>query len=86
MLKVFYFYDKLVSVPIPFNLLHSEIYMDKTMADKIMYNIPNDNTQNFPFVDKNKMIKRLNTKLSKPNNQNSIKSTKVVKPTNKKML
>ena len=38
-----------------------------------------------PFVDKNKMIKRLNTQLNKPTNQNSIKSTKVVKPTNKKM-
>ena len=56
------------------------------MADKIMYNIPNDYTQNFPFVDKNKMIKRLNTQSNKPTNQNSIKSTKVVKPTNKKII
>ena len=56
------------------------------MADKIMYNIPNDYTQNFPFVDKNKMIKHLNTQLNKPTNQNSIKFPKVVEPTNKKML
>ena len=35
-------------------------------------------------VDFNLWLKRLDTKLSKPTNQNSIKVPKVVKPTNKK--
>ena len=39
-----------------------------------------------PSVDYNKWLKRLNTQLNKPTNQNLIKVPKVVKPTNKNML
>ena len=59
--------------------------MDKTMADKIIY-IPNDDTQNYPFPELNQWLKRLNTQLNKPTNQNTLKVPKVVKPTNKKTL
>ena len=39
-----------------------------------------------PAVDYNKWLRRLDTQLNEPNNQNSIKVPKVVKPTNKKTL
>ena len=55
------------------------------MADILMY-ITNDNTQNYPFVDNYQWLKRLNTGLNKPINQNSVKVSKVVKPKNKKTL
>ena len=51
--------------------------MDKTMADKLMY-FPNDNTQITPSVDLNQLLKRLNTQLNKPTNQNSPKSPKLL--------
>ena len=47
------------------------------MADKLMY-IPNDNT---PSVDYYYWLKRLDTQLNEPTNQNLIKVAKVVKPT-----
>ena len=46
--------------------------------------IPNY-TQNYPFyVDYNYWLKRLDTQLNEPTNQNSIEVPKVGKPTNKK--
>ena len=45
------------------------------MADKLMYK-PNDGRQNYPNVDYNYWLKRLDTKLIEPTNQNSIKSPK----------
>ena len=39
-----------------------------------------------PFVDYKNWLKRFNTQLSEPTNQNSIKVPKVAKPTNKKTL
>ena len=39
-----------------------------------------------PSVDENKWLKRLNTKLNKTTNQNSVKVPKVVMPKNKKTL
>ena len=46
------------------------------MADKLMYNyILNDNTQN--FVDFNEWLKRLDTQLNEPTNQNSRNVPKV---------
>ena len=59
--------------------------MDKTLADKLMY-IPNIDTQNYTFVDYNQWLKRLETQLNKPTNQNSLKVLKVVKTKNKKTL
>ena len=55
------------------------------MANKSMY-IPNDDTENYPSVDYNCLLKHLKTQLNEPTNQNSIKVHKVVKPTNKKTL
>ena len=46
------------------------------MSDKFMY-IPNDDI-------KNQWLKRLNTQLNKPTNQNLIKVPKVAMPMNKK--
>ena len=40
------------------------------MAGKLMY-ILNDNTQNYPSVDYNEWLKRLDTQLNKPNNPKS---------------
>ena len=37
-------------------------------------------------VDYNYWLKRLDTHINEPTNQNSIKNTKVAKPTNKKTL
>ena len=45
--------------------------------------IPNKDTKNYPSVDFNNWLKRLETQLNKPTNQNLIK---VDKPTNKKIL
>ena len=39
-----------------------------------------------PSVDYNIWLKRLDTQLNKPSNQNSVKFPKVIKPTNKKTL
>ena len=44
-----------------------------------------DNTQNYP-LDYNKSLKRLDTQLNKPLNQNPWKVAKVIKPTEKKTL
>ena len=43
------------------------------MVDKLMY-IPNDDTQNYPFY--RLKLKRLNTQLNYPTNQNSLKPPK----------
>ena len=42
---------------------------------------PNNDTQNY-----NSWLKRLDTQLNEPINQNDVKFPKVVKPTNKKTL
>ena len=55
------------------------------MADKKMY-IPNEDTKNYPSVDYNNWLKSLETQLNEPNNQNSVKVLKVVKPISKKTL
>ena len=55
------------------------------MADKLMY-IPNDDIQNYPFLDYNEWLKRLDTLINEPTNQNSIKVPMVVKPTNNKTI
>ena len=46
--------------------------------------IPNDNYKITPSVDYNYWLKRLDTKLNEPADQNSLEVPKVVKPTNKK--
>ena len=53
------------------------------MYDKFMY-IPNTVTQNYPSVDYNQWLKRSDTQLNKPTNQNLIKVTKIVKTANRK--
>ena len=55
------------------------------MVDKLMY-IPNDKIHIIPSVDLNYWLKRLDTQLNKPTNQNSIKVFKIVKPMNTKTL
>ena len=57
---------------------------DGTMADKLC--ISNDDKRNNLSVDLNYWLNRLDTQLNKPTHQNSIKVSKVVKPTNKKTL
>ena len=52
------------------------------MADKIMDTPPNDETQNYPFCRLQLVIYRLDAQVREPTNQNAIKVTKVVKPTN----
>ena len=54
------------------------------MAAKLMY-IPNDDAQN-PSVDHNQWLERLGNHLNEQTNQNSVKVSKVVWPTNKKTL
>ena len=61
------------------------IRRNKTMADKLMY-ITNDATQNYPFCKLQFVVKRQDTILNKPTNQNLIKVPKVVKPTKMKTL
>ena len=61
------------------------ILRDKTMANTLMY-IPNNNTQITPSVDYNQLLKRLDTQLNEPTNQNSIISAKVANPKNKTKL
>ena len=39
-----------------------------------------------PFVDNNWGLKRFNTQINDPSNQNSLKVPKVIKTTNKKTL
>ena len=46
------------------------IYRDKTMADKLK-NIPNNDSQNYPFCRLKLGLKRLNIRLNKSSNQNS---------------
>ena len=53
------------------------------MADKLLF-IPIDDTKITPSVDHNKWLKRLDTQLNEPTNQNSIIIQKVVEPTNNK--
>ncbi len=54
------------------------------MDNKLMY-IPNDVTQtNNPFGELQLVVKRLDTQLNEPTNQNLIKVPKVVRSTNKK--
>ena len=55
------------------------------MGDEFMY-IPHGGTLNYPFVDNNQWLKRFDTQMNKPTNANTIKSPKVVKPTNRKTL
>ena len=56
------------------------------MADKLMY-IPNVDILHITIsVNYNFYLKRLDTQLNEPTNQNSILVPKVVKPTNKKRL
>ena len=45
--------------------------------------IPDDDTPNYPFC---RLLKRLNTQLNEPTNQNSIKVPKDFLPTYKKSL
>ena len=52
------------------------------MDDILMY-IPNDNLQNYPFSKLQFVVERFE---HSPTNQNSIKVSRVVKPTNKKTL
>ena len=55
--------------------------MDKTVATKLMYlYFHNDDLQNYHL---NYWLKRLDTQLIEPTNQNLIKVPKVVKPLNK---
>ena len=56
------------------------------MADKLMYIVPIDNTQNYHFSRLQVMVERLDSKLYEPTNQNSMNDPKVVKPTNKKNI
>ena len=49
------------------------------MVNKIMC-VPNHDTQNNPFVDYNYCLKRSDTQLHEPTNENSIIVPKVVKP------
>ena len=55
------------------------------MADKLIY-IPYKDTQFKPSVHYNYWLKRLDTQLNKPTNENSLKVPKVDNPTNKKTL
>ena len=48
--------------------------------------IPNDDTQNYPFYRLQKWLKRLDTPLKELTIENSLKVSKVVKPTKKKVL
>ena len=41
------------------------------MAEKLLY-ITNHDKQNYPFVDYNQWLKRLDTQLNKPTNQNTL--------------
>ena len=54
------------------------------MADKQMYNIPIMIHKINPYVDYNQQLKRLDTQLNEPTNQNLLKVPKVVEPTIKK--
>ena len=56
------------------------------MSDNNQRYIPNDDTQNYPSVDNNKWLKRLETQLNEPTNQNSLKVFKFVESMNNKML
>ena len=54
------------------------------MANKLM-GIPKGDTQNYIFC-RYLWMKRLNTQLKEPNNENSIEVLKNVKPTNEKTI
>ena len=47
--------------------------------------IPNDNTQNYPYCMLQSVVETIGHS-TQPNNQNSIKVPKVVKPKNKKTV
>ena len=54
------------------------------MFDKLLY-ISNDDTQQYPFCRLKLVVETMtHSKVDKPKNQNSVKVSKVVKPTNKK--
>ena len=53
------------------------------MTDKLMY-IPNEDTQNYPFCRLQLVVETFGHSTSEPNNLNSTKVPKVVKPSNKK--
>ena len=55
------------------------------MTVKLMF-IPNDDTQITLSVDYNYWLKRLNTNLNQPTNQNKLEDPKFGQPTNKKRL
>ncbi len=55
------------------------------MVDKLMY-IHNDDTKIILCVDYNLLLKRLDTHINEPTNQNSIKVPKVIKQQKKKTL
>ena len=55
------------------------------MADKLKYTPNDDDTLFYSSVDYNYWFKPLDTQLNEPNIQNSIKVSKVVKQTNKKL-
>ncbi len=55
------------------------------MTDQLMYN-PDDNTQHYPFCILQLWLKRLDTQLNEPTNQNSIKVPNVVAQMNKNTL
>ena len=55
------------------------------MAGKLMY-IHNDDPQNYPLCRLQLELKRLDTQVNKPPNQNVMEVPKIVKPINKKTL
>ena len=55
------------------------------MADKLI-EIPNNDTQSFPFYKLQLLVKTFEHSTYKSTNQNSLKVHKVVELTNKKML
>ena len=55
------------------------------MAHKLIY-IPNYVTRNYPFCRLILKIESLDTQLNEPTDQNSIKVSKVVKPTKQKLI
>ena len=55
------------------------------MAGKLIY-IHNDDPQNYPLCRLQLELKRLDTQVNKPPNQNVMEVPKIVKPINKKTL
>ena len=46
----------------------------------------NDDTQNYPFIDNNQGMQRMDAQLNEPTYLNSIKVPKVVRPKNETLL